>query len=202
MSVFTSKGQGPEPGHPEKGKRGIPNPSWVTICALPEHREVYQQVITGGVVTHELPMGKYAMSVVGCYTGRRARRQVRCHYVIEFVHDCTEEQWEVLQDLTPKNSSCVVTSKGTVFTCRFCKKASNARIEAAVHECAHLGIDPLSPDADSEMTDAVPNVPKGFVPERPPTGSPLASPLPPAPMPGNEPSAPPAPLTLEELPEK
>jgi hypothetical protein len=181
-----------------KRPRVIPNPSKVTIDALPERRTVYKAVVTGGEVTTDLPPGKYAMCVLGMFRGRRSSKQVRCHYVVEFLHGLTEEQWEAVQHLHPRMAECVITSEGTVFTCRFCRRQSKHRLEAAMHECVHYGVNPLDVDADAKMQDATPHIPKGFAPPPLPSLNPLTDAIP-APVPSRF-DEPPSLASLEELP--
>lgn len=64
-------------------------------------------------------------------------------YSIEFLQGITKEQFDTLEQMTPKMFKSMMTTEGTVFRCQMfgCTFKTQSRQAAVLHEADHAGVD-------------------------------------------------------------
>ena len=126
-------------GVEEKG--GIPSNSNIRLESLPDRNVVYKGEVSQSL-TLNLDPGKYVYSI---YKHLGKKRMFK--YVAKFLHKITEEQYQKLKDITPRNMRPVQTSKGQMWRCKIsptCDVSVGTRMSAIMHEAEHMGIDVLT----------------------------------------------------------
>ncbi len=129
-------------GDPKLG--GIPRKSRVTIEALPKRTMIFDGIASGSVSIDADPC-KYVANVTNLKDNGDGPRGAS--YIMTFLHECTEEQYQNLKDVAPQFSRPIITSDGLRYRCGFigCDVDDiTSRLSAALHEADHFGIDLLN----------------------------------------------------------
>lgn len=129
-----------------KEKGGIPRRSKVRVESLPKRYCVFSGTVSGSVAL-ELDPGKYAFKV-GCFPEGKPGMK----YTGVFLWGVTEEQYQLLANLRPRNMRIVNTSDGVRYYCQYsgCDLEFTSATGAILHETGeHQGKPIIEIDEDA-----------------------------------------------------
>lgn len=125
-----------------KWKEGIPANSYMKIESIPAQTVVYTNDNVSGEVGVNLDPGLYHV-IIKKYLGRNALgRHSQLRWEERFLHDITEDEFNVLSSMRPKSAKGRMTSNGWAFQCgvQGCDYACNNTIAMVLHELKHQNI--------------------------------------------------------------
>lgn len=123
----------------------IPPDTRVRVIAMPGSQAIFDGAATRSW-SRDLDPGKYRyMMSTNLERGEEENARYRCVRVEgEFLIDLTEAQFQRLQTAVPRFSSPIQTSDGPKWVCKRCKRRTDNKIAAFLHESRdHFNIDPI-----------------------------------------------------------